>query len=104
MTGKVSVASSMDLNRRIGRQRRKHNLRRHLNAHRQAAWNKYGPDAFVFEIIETVGPECLLNAEQRHIDSHKAADRNCGFNIRMKAESNVGLPVSKETRARISAA
>lgn len=104
ITGKVYVGSSLDLDRRLYGHRRKLILGKHANAHLQASWNKHGPDAFVLEILETVDPECLLDSEQRHIDAHDSANRQRGFNIRRRAESNFGLTVSPETRARISAA
>lgn len=44
---------------------------KHSNAHLQYAYNKYGIDAFVYEIIESVLPEVsLLDREQYWIDAY----------------------------------
>lgn len=103
-TGKVYVGSSLTLGKRLNGHRRKLVTGKHANAHLQAAWNKYGPDAFVFEVIETVDAEYLLDVEQRHIDLHDASNRQRGFNIRLRAESNVGFTMSPQSRALIAAA
>lgn len=105
VTGKVYIGSSLDTRRRIYGHRRKLIRGKHANAHLQAAWDKHGADAFVFEVVEAIyRPEFMLDAEQRHMDLHDATNRERGFNIRLRAESNFGLPVSEQTRARISAA
>ncbi len=104
LTGKVYIGSSLNIDRRLYGHRRHLASGKHVNAHLQAAWNKYGPDAFEFEIVEIVEPTILLEVEQFYIDWYQASDRERGFNIRLKAESNVGLPVSDETRRRISIA
>ncbi len=104
VNSKVYVGSSLAIDRRLSGHRRNLIRGKHVNAHLQAAWDKYGADAFEFDIIERVDPERLLDVEQFYIDWHQASDRTRGFNIRLKAESNVGLPVSEETRRRISIA
>lgn len=41
----------------------------HANAHLQAAWNKYGPDAFRFRVVERVESGDVRAQEQKWIDT-----------------------------------
>lgn len=42
---------------------------RHPNKYLQQSWNKYGEEAFVFEIIEIVTNDTILEREQHYIDT-----------------------------------
>jgi group I intron endonuclease len=66
----------------------------------QRAWNKYGPDAVVFEIVELVEVERLIEREQYHIDLRDATNKKKGFNIRPKAESNLSMKLTEEQIAK----
>lgn len=44
------------------------NGRKNKNPHLQAAWNKYGEDAFTFIWIQDVHPDFLLRVEQLHLE------------------------------------
>lgn len=49
------------------------NRNNHRNTHLQNAWNKYGEDAFTFEVIEECSTKELLNeAEERWITYYKS--------------------------------
>lgn len=63
----------------------------------QRAWNKYGRDAFEFQILEEVNVEDLLVREQFYIDNHKPE-----YNICPIAGSSRGKLVSEETRKKMS--
>lgn len=101
-TGKIYIGSTINL-----RWRRKthfghlqHN--KHRNPKLQAAWNKYGPDAFAFDIVELVlVPDLLTAREQYYLDTLKPFDKR-GFNIGRVAESSLGQKRSLETRKNIS--
>ena len=41
---------------------------KHHSGRLQNAWNKYGKDSFVFEILEECPKEDVLKVEQRYID------------------------------------
>lgn len=69
----------------------------HRNSYLQRVWDKYGADPFVFEIIELVTPDCLIEHEQRQIDTHRPE-----FNAAPVAGSVRGLKWSAESRARIT--
>jgi len=53
--------------------------KKHINCILQNAWNKYGEDNFIFEIVEECELEKLFDTEQKYIDT-------CGdYNIGLKA-------------------
>lgn len=76
----------------------------HFNRHLQAAWNKYGPAAFVFQILERCRPEQCLEREQVWLDAYRSYEREHGYNSRPCAESNRGNIWGPEARAKMSAA
>lgn len=70
---------------------------RHPNPHLQAAFNKYGEDAFVFSILEEIESENLLGSEQFYLDTRKPE-----YNIALTAGSPMlGRHHSENTRARL---
>lgn len=76
----------------------KHN--QHYNLHLQRAWNKYGPDAFTFEVLELVLSMSLTAREQYWLN--KLNPFGCkGFNIASEAGSQLGMEVSPETREKL---
>ena len=97
--GKTYVGSAVNLRQRFGTHR--HTLRAgtHHNSHLQNAWNKYGEQAFVFEVVVLVPKEMLIDVEQRHMDA--CGDR---FNIRPEAHSNIGVRHSQSMRDKCAAA
>lgn len=102
-SGKVYVGSAISLSRRKIEHWR--DLRRgdHGNAKLQRAWNKYGEDAFVFEVLEPVLlPEDLLPREQAWL--LKLDVCRTGYNIAPTAGSLLGHKMSEETRKRMSQA
>lgn len=72
--GKSYVGSSIDLVKRFIQHRQDLQLGRHPNSKLQWAWNKCGPAAFVFQVLELYrgkwSKDCLAPMEQRWIDLH----------------------------------
>ena len=52
--GKCYVGSSIDINRRRLEHFSALSHNRHVNNHLQNAYNKYGKDSFIFEVIENL--------------------------------------------------
>jgi group I intron endonuclease len=106
VNGKQYVGSSNDIQRRWGEHRRDLRAKEHHCPHLQNAWNKYGENAFIFNVIEhvigTLTREGLIKTEQIWIDANWPDELL--FNSRSKAESNLGRKVSEETRKKLSAA
>src|SRR5437588_1377253 len=89
-TGKMYIGSSANLRIRQYNHFRELRLMIHPNQKLQRAWNKYGPDAFTFEIVELALPLLLLEREQYWLDKLKPFG-NKGFNIASIAKSTLGL-------------
>ena len=71
----------------------------HQNPKMQRAFNKYGENAFTFEILEIVLiPEMLTMREQHYFDTLKPFGKH-GFNIAHVAGSTQGRKHTLETRA-----
>jgi group I intron endonuclease len=76
----------------------------HHNRHLQFAWNKYGEQAFVFEILELVMfVEYLHDREQYWLDYYQAYDSAKGFNHGKVARAPwLGRTHSEETKQKLS--
>lgn len=95
----VYIGSAIDLQSRFNLHR--HDLRhnKHDNTHLQRAWNLYGEENFVFEILEYVGldVELLFSREEFH---EKQYPKNKKYNQREVVKSNLGMkygPAPKES-------
>ncbi len=80
-----------------------HLLRRNLheNSILQNAWNKYGENNFIFEIIESIDniePNQLLVLEQKYINRYNSLNRNYGYNICLVGKSRIGTKWSEESK------
>lgn len=99
--GKYYIGSSISFERRAWQH--KNDLKRgvHKNPHLQAAWNKYGEDAFVFEILETVSDEEQLKAEDVYLSKH-VGKPEC-YNVNTGAEAcRLGIPHTEEAKRKMS--
>ena len=100
VNGKVYVGSAVNL--RARRNRHFSYLRNNCHANRklQNAFNKYGEENIVFEVVEIVADKYnLLEREQYYIDTLNAVKE--GYNIRLIAESNLGIKYSEQSKERI---
>jgi group I intron endonuclease len=77
--GKVYVGSSSNIAGRWRQHASTLRLGKHANPKLQHAWNKYGSDAFTFDVIETVDTADLLIREAHHIRELDAV--LSGYNI-----------------------
>jgi group I intron endonuclease len=76
--GKVYAGSSVTPARRFYLHRRDLAMGKHHSPPLQASWDKYGVDAFTFEIVEeAAGLKALLAAEQAWIDKFIGNSMNC---------------------------
>ena len=72
----------------------------HCNEYLQRSFNKYGREAFAFEVLEfNINPDILIEREQYYIDTFRPQ-----YNICKTAGSPRGRMVSKETRDKIGIA
>ena len=101
--GKRYIGSAVDIADRWSAHRVALRKGEHPRRHLQRAWNKHGEKVFKFEIIACCEREELISLEQFYIDAYQSADGEHGYNLRKKADSNLGMKHSPETRAKISA-
>lgn len=104
INGKCYVGSAAGSKGFVGRwseHRRDANQQRHHSIIFQRAWNKYGVDMFVFEIIELCLPIQCLTREQYWLDQLQPE-----YNVAKKAGSVFGLrwTLSQATRQKMSIA
>lgn len=94
VTGRIYVGSSVDVWARI--QSHKSLLARgtHRNPFLQNAWNKYGPEAFTFEVIAKCKPKERFKVEQRWITKLCAVSK--GFNIANPVQLDTPSPRMSE--------
>lgn len=102
VNGKVYVGSSANMRKR--RNTHFSDLRRgiHSNTHLQRAFNKYGEDSFIFEVLEICSVEDLEERETWWIRSKNANNREYGYNSRLRVDSNRGFRHTEETKRKIS--
>jgi len=97
INGKRYVGSSVNLEKRRGTHW--YLLRKgiHYNKHLQAAWNKYGENAFEFQVIGKCPAERLIELEQEVMDHLRPK-----YNMGKVAASRLGQKATNETRLKIS--
>lgn len=100
-TGCEYVGSAANLAQR--RRQHKSSLAhgRHVNRRLQRAWDKLGPNAFRFDVVELAPRSELLAREQALLDSPAEHGR---YNVMLVAGHGPGALASPETRAKMSAA
>lgn len=95
---KIYVGSAKNFIERWGWHKKDLRRNDHHNRKLQNAWNKYGEDAFVFEILETVEDlTILIQREQHWMDTLKPH-----YNLNPKASSSLGSKRSKEQREQMT--
>lgn len=98
------VGSSQDIAQRWSHHRSILRNGQHINSYLQSAWDKYGADAFEWNVIEEVeSTDALLVVEQRYLNAYFASG-HC-YNIARCAEAPTrGLKHTDETRQNMSKA
>lgn len=100
---RIYIGSSVNMRGRYASHKSRLAIGTHSNRHLQNAWNKYGEDAFVFEVLELVMPWSLTDREQYWLDTLRPFGKQ-GFNISPVAGNCLGVKHTAETRAKISKA
>jgi len=100
LNGKCYVGSTVALRRRWLAHLSMLRRGQHENAHLQAAFNKYGADAFLFVILERVEDASRTIPREQHYLDTLAPE----YNISPTAGSCLGRPCSLETRKKMSEA
>lgn len=99
---KIYIGSSINIKNRIKRHLNDLDKNKHYNIYLQNAWNKYGKEKFLFEILEEVVEKNMLaDREQYYIDKYNASDLNYGYNLCPNAYISIGYKHTEETRIRM---
>lgn len=112
VNSKVYIGQASDLAKRKRNHFSALRLGKHCNKHLQAAYNQYGEEAFVFEVIQEFFAAIdkqdlvknLIQLEQYWIDYYQSTNPEYGYNMCPSAGSMFGYKHSAETRAKVSAA
>lgn len=102
-SSKAYVGSSISIKQRWADHRKALRARAHHSPKLQNAWNKYGPEAFEFVVLESVLLlEDLVPREQHWMDRLNA--HGAGYNIRPNAANMLGFRHSQSTKEKCRAA
>ena len=96
--GKFYIGSSVDILHRWSLHKRQLKKRTHTNIHLQRAWDKYGKDSFIFEIVEKCSQENCLDVENKWLQFHQTFNIEYGYNIIKQANNTLGYKHSDETK------
>lgn len=77
---KQYIGSSININRRFRNHILSLNRHKHCNPILQSAWDKYGKDAFIFEVIEECDPNDTMDRETISILKYNSISPN-GYNL-----------------------
>lgn len=77
-------------------------LNRHYNIYLQAAYNKYGENNIIFEVLEYIEDKNkLIEREQFWIDKFNSSNREFGYNLSPTAGSPLGYKHTAETKIKV---
>jgi len=99
---KCYIGSASYYDKRIGTHVNLLRRNKHKNKHLQYAWDKYGEENFIFEVlIENLLKEDLPDVELEYIIKFKCLDRNFGFNMNSDTRSRRGMNMSESSKIKI---
>ncbi len=107
VNGKVYIGNSTDIDRRWYNHKMELKNEKHHSPKLQRAYNKYGKDAFFYEVIQYCSKEDLISNEQYWIDKMDSFESgyNCTDNLinpSYNNKSRTGHVISEETRKKMS--
>lgn len=102
INNKKYIGQSVNISARFRHHKNKLRKNEHRNSYLQHAWNKYGEENFIFNVIITCDENKLDELEMFYISTYDTCNRNHGYNIDNGGNSNRHL--SEETRKKISEA
>lgn len=100
-TKKKYVGQSVDIKSRIAKHINELTHVKHHNDYLQNAWNKYGPEDFIFYTLEECQIEALDERECYYIELLNTLNRDCGYNLKTGGQSG-GAIVSDYVRKKMS--
>lgn len=104
VNGKVYIGKTIHLKDRFNSHINSLKKNKHCNNHLQAAWNKYGESAFVFEVIEEFNPEMnfdLDNLERYWIEQYNSMNSSKGYNKTPGGDGTSGYKWTEEQKLKL---
>lgn len=99
--GKVYIGQSVDVEDRIYKHKLALRGNYHKNDHLQKAWNKYGEDSFLFELIKSCKVRYLDRFEKLYIHIYKSMNVKYGYNN--DTGGNLNKTLAPQTIEKLSA-
>jgi group I intron endonuclease len=100
---KIYVGSTNNISKRWHTHRKKLSTNKHHSPYLQNAWNKYGEDCFIFEVLETLqSKKEMLDCEQKWLNKTLCYDKENGYNTCKVAGSPLGHKHTEEAKRKIS--
>ena len=99
--GKVYIGQSVDVEDRIYKHKMALIGNYHKNDHLQKAWNKYGEDSFIFELIKSCKVRYLDRFEKLYIHIYKSMNVKYGYNN--DTGGNLNKTLAPQTIEKLSA-
>ena len=100
INNKVYIGQSIEVMQRLSTHKTELRNNKHNNSHLQYAWNKYGEENFIFEIIKECKIEELDKLEKYYINLYNSTNKDKGYNIELGGCLN--REISIYTRNKIS--
>lgn len=101
-SGKFYIGSAVCIRKRWKGHRSDLKLKNHHSRYLQRAWEKHGPDAFTWEVLEECSTETRVKREQFYLDTLRPWHRKIGFNMsKVAGAAGTGRIPSAETRERM---
>lgn len=96
LNNKVYIGSTIDSERRESEHFSQLENGVHINIHLQRAYDKYGKNAFIFDVIESdLCDSELIKKEQHYINLFNSSNENFGYNISQYADRPDGRKYTK---------
>ena len=91
INGKVYIGKSKNIKKRWTGHICELNKNYHHNIHLQSAWNKYGEDNFIFEVLEECTEDVLSEKEIYYIGLYNSTNDLYGYNLAKGGEGGNNL-------------
>ena len=85
---KKYIGLSRDIRRRWNEHKSELRNNKHENIYLQRAWNKYGEDAFSFNVIELCDPFVICDRERYYIAEYHTLSHENGYNLTSGGENS----------------
>lgn len=103
VNGKFYIGSSVNVNKRLLHHKNSLNKNKHHSILLQRAFNKYGKENFIFQLVEECKIEECLKREQIWLDFHQVYNPELGYNISNNtANPALGIKRTDEFKSKLT--